>query len=132
MGCNRRAGMNNILIALLLATGLSSSACAGEKKPWEATYKPLKGEYLIYSGSLGELQAPTRKDRKVSIRVAGTVAKEMFDSMHPDDKEICTTAPGHRERTRDGVSCVYDPDTGYACYVGFDLRTGKSIGGSIC
>ena len=124
--------MKNILIALLFASGLCSFAHAGTKEPWEAHDRPLKGEYLMYSGSLGELQAPTRKDRKVSIRVAGTVAKEMFDSMHPDDKDTCTTAPGHRERTKDGVSCIYDPGTGYACYVGFDLRTGKSIGGSIC
>ncbi|NHZ96621.1 hypothetical protein [Massilia sp. CCM 8734] len=124
--------MKNILILLSLATGLVSHASAADKEPWEAPYKPLKGEYLVYSGTLGERQPPTRNDSKVSIRVEGKVAKDLFDAMHPDEKNKCTAEPGYRERNKDGVSCFYYPGSGYACYFGFDLRTGKSIGGASC
>ncbi|NHZ60773.1 hypothetical protein [Massilia genomosp. 1] len=124
--------MKNLLILLALAAGVPAQAGAGDKEPWAAPYKPLKGAYLIYGGSLGEQQAPTRTDRKVAISIEGTAAKELFDAMQPDEKRTCTDAAGYRERRKGKVSCTYEPDSGYNCYFGFDLRTGKSIGGSIC
>ena len=124
--------MKKILILLALAAWLPAQAGAADKAPWEAPYKPLKGEYLIYGGSLGEQKAPTAKDRKVAIHIQGTAAKELFDAMQPDEKVTCTTQEGYRERRKDAVLCTYYPTDGYSCYIGFDLRTGKSIGGASC
>lgn len=109
-----------------------SLAYAGEQKDW-SQYKLFKGDYLIYSGALGEEQPPTSKDRKVSFNVSGPLAKEMFDSMYPDvkDQEKCSSDKDYRERNKGEVSCVHDRD-GYRCFFGFDLRTGKSIPGADC
>jgi len=98
---------------------------------WPAPYRSFSGKYTIYAGELGDQQAPTRNERKVSFIVDGEPAKEMFDSMHPDDKETCG-GEGARGRTKGNVWCTYQPGKGYKCYFGFDLRTGKSIGGGIC
>lgn len=124
--------MKKIFILLLFVFGSFFHVCTSGKEPWQARYTPIKGEYLIYGGSLSEQQVPGRRDRKVAFRVVGSVAKDMFDAMHPDDKLKCTTEQAYRERNKDGVSCTYAPDSAYVCYFGFDLRTGKSIGGAIC
>ncbi|MCC7596765.1 hypothetical protein IGS61_04660 [Janthinobacterium sp. FW305-129] len=114
----------------LSALTLFSPAYAGGNSDWGAD-KQFKGSYLIYSNTLGEQQPPTPHDRKISFMVTGAVAKEMFDSMAPDSKERCSLEKGYRQRDKENVSCVRDHD-GYRCYFGFNLRNGKSIGGSIC
>jgi hypothetical protein len=121
-----------IHIVSVVALALFSHARAEGNKGWDGAAKPMKGEYLVYSGTLNEAQAPTKKDSKVSIRVAGHVAEDMFKSMYPDEKLTCTDMKGYRERRKGEVFCTYDPQDGYACYFGFDLRTGKSIGGASC
>jgi hypothetical protein len=119
-------------IALIAgATALVSLACSIGAAEWPAPYRPFSGKYTIYSGELGDQQAPTRNERKVSFIIDGGPAKEMFDSMYPDDKETCGSE-GTRARTRGNVWCTYQQARGYKCYFGFDLRTGKSIGGGIC
>lgn len=50
--------------------------------------KPLKGEYSIYSGELGNERAPTTNDRKLSIEISGPAAKDIFESLYPDVKGI--------------------------------------------
>lgn len=95
-------------------------------------YRSLKGTYRVYSGELGEQLAPTASDRKISIILTGAVAKEMFESMGPDDKDVCATAPGDRSRAKKNVWCTYTRADGYVCYFGFDLRSGSSIPGGIC
>lgn len=122
--------LSGIIVIGVLA-GLSL-AYAGEKNDWWQ-YKSFKGSYLIYSGSLGEEQPPTSKDRKVSFNIAGPLAKEMFDSMYPDvkEQERCSSDKDYRERNKGEVSCIHDHD-GYKCFFGFDLRTGKTISGAIC
>lgn len=109
-----------------------SLAYAAEQVDWPAPYRPLKGEYTIYSGGLGDQQAPTRDDRKLSFIVDGAPAKEIFDSMSPDDKHTCTSEKGARSRTKNKIWCTYNPGNGYTCYFGFDLRTGRSIAGGVC
>lgn len=94
-------------------------------------YKPLKGEYSIYSGELNDQSAPTLKERKISILVTGQAAKEMFELIGPDDKDACV-ASGDRSRSRKTLWCTYSASDGYTCYFGFDLKTGNSIAGGIC
>lgn len=109
---------------------LFSLAYAGGNSGW-GEYRPFKGSYLVYSNELGEQQPPTPHDRKISFMVTGAVAKDMFDSMAPDSKERCSLEKGYRERNKENVSCTLDHD-GYVCHFGFNLRSGKSIAGSIC
>jgi hypothetical protein len=94
-------------------------------------YQVLNGRYVIYSGELGEQMAPTKEDRKLSLIIEGKPAKDIFDSMAPDDKNTCGDE-GARSRTKGNAWCTYQPRRGYKCYLGLDLRTGKSIGGGMC
>lgn len=115
-----------VFTCLLLGTTL---ALAGQV---EASPKPLKGDYLIYSCDLGEQLPSTKADRKISINVTGESAKEIFDSIGPDIRAEWTTGKGERERRKGSVWYFYLPGSGYECYFGFDLRTGKSIDGGEC
>lgn len=98
----------------------------------EAAPKPLQADYVIYSGDLGEQMPPTKTDRKISINVTGQAAKDIFDAIYPDIKDTCSAEKGERERRKGNVWCFYQPGSGYECYFGFDLRTGRSIDGGEC
>jgi hypothetical protein len=113
-------------VFLALATCLAL-ACEVVAAP-----KPLKADYVIYSGDLGEQMPPTTTDRKISINVTGQSAKDIFESIGPDIKAECTTGKGERERRKGTVWCYFLPTSGYECYLGFDLRTGRSIDGGEC
>lgn len=123
-----------ILSALILgAAALGSLAWAA--KPWDGRYAAFKGEYLIYSGELGEVAAPTPSDRKAAFVLHGEVARKLFDSIGPDLKDACGTPAGLRVRQKGDMDCSYDKDnqsSPYVCRFGIDLRTGKSTYGAIC
>jgi len=114
------------LLCMLLA-GAAQAAQIEAAPP-----KPLNADYVIYSGDLGEQLAPTQADRKISISVSGKPAKDIFESIYPDIKVECSIEKGERERRKGNVWCFYMPSRGYRCYLGFDLRTGKSIAGGDC
>ncbi|TWI51240.1 hypothetical protein IP92_00224 [Pseudoduganella flava] len=78
------------------------------------------------------MHAPTRNDVHVAFYVRGRAAKDMFNAMDPDRKSECGIEDGARVRQKENVACRYRPSDGYECDFGFDLRSGKSIGGSIC
>ena len=119
-----------LLIAALLV--LSVGGQAQEKPVYPAPAKPLKAEYTIYSGGLGDEQAPTKGERKLSIEISGQGAKEIFDSLYPDAKVSCSGEPGERLRRKGHVWCSFAPANGYRCFIGFNLRTGDSIAGGSC
>ena len=114
-------------VALVLPTHAADQAQADRPAP----YQVISGRYAIYSGELGEQLAPTRDDRKLSLIIEGQPAKAIFDSMAPDDKVACG-GEGSRSRTKGQAWCTYQPRRGYKCYLGLDLRTGKSIAGGMC
>jgi hypothetical protein len=114
------------------ATTLFSLAYAADQAHWPAPYRSFKGDYAIYSGDLGDQQAPTKNDRKLSFVIEGPAAKEIFNAMPPDEKDTCRGEKGDRSRSKEHVWCTFSPADGYTCYFGFDLRTGKSIAGGIC
>jgi len=122
--------MKKFLASGICAITSLTIAYAGEKNDWWQ-YKSFKGSYLIYSNHLGEEQAPTQTERNASFMVTGAVAKDMFDSMYPDNKNGCSADPGYRERNKGNLSCTLDKD-GYTCHFGFNLRTGQSIAGASC
>src|SRR5690242_19279859 len=96
-------------VAMLGTTVLLSLAYAAEQADWPAPYRPFKGEYAIYSGELGDQQAPTRDDRKISFIVEGRPAKDIFDAMPPDGKQTCSGEKGARSRSKGNVWCTFNP-----------------------
>lgn len=124
--------MRRQLLAITAAS-LLLTAHATEKEVWPAPSKPLKGaEYTIYSGELGNEQAPTKEDRKLAIEVSGQAAKEIFESIYPDAKVTCSGEPGERLRRKGELWCSFVPGRGYRCFLGYDLRNGRSIAGGSC
>ena len=120
-------------LPLIVGAGmLLSLAYAGEESGWTWEYKPLRATYSIYSGELGEREAPTKIDRKLAIKVTGQAAKEIFDSIYPDANVTCSSEKGERLRSKQNLWCIYQPSSGYRCYFGFNLRTGASIAGGDC
>lgn len=122
----KRFALTSALMTLL------TLAHAGDDPGQPAPYQALKGEYRVYSGELGNQQAPTRADRRVSFIIEGKAAKDIFDAIAGDDKLTCSGTKGARSRTKGTMWCTYEPGEGYTCYFGFDLKTGKSIAGGIC
>jgi hypothetical protein len=124
--------MRRIVAAGLIACASVSLVFATDTlsawRPLEgATYKIFAGDTVAYS------EVPTAKDRKLSVLIKGQPAKEVFDSIGPDDREICSTANGDRERSKGAVQCTYtaskanEPWMGYRCWIGVNLVDGKGI-----
>jgi len=62
----------------------------------------------------------------------GAAAREIFEAIGPDVPDVCLEKPNRvRKRDSDNFICMR-LDGEYSCKFGFDLVTGKSIGGSIC
>jgi hypothetical protein len=124
--------MNLRPVYLMSVFMLLPSAHAAESEKGRFMAKPLKGDYYVYGGSIGEKTPPTPKDRKLSLMLTGLLAKELFDHIGPDMKAACGAGPDHRERNKGDLVCLWTKEDGYACYVGLDMRTGKSMIGVSC
>jgi hypothetical protein len=121
------------MVFLVSAFALLPLTHAADKKE-EGRYlaKPLKGDYYVYGGSIGDKTPPTPKDEKVSLMFTGRLAQDLFDHIGPDAKDSCSPGPDYRERNRGDLICTWTKDQGYSCYFGLDVRTGKSMHGSTC
>jgi hypothetical protein len=121
-----------LLVPLALAAVAAATAAAAAE--WERTYRPASVTYALYGGTLGDPVQPTRSDTKVAFNVGGRAARELFEAIGPDRRDGCSTQDGSRYRARDDdkLVCVRYADKTHQCFFGFDLRTGRSIGGSIC
>ncbi|NRR32665.1 hypothetical protein HSX11_21075 [Oxalobacteraceae bacterium] len=126
--------MNANIVCMLGAVAFIALANAAEKKEESAEPRTLSGTYQVYGGSLAEMLPPTPNDRNVSFRFKGQTAKDLFNSIGPDVKKenACSGDPDYRERSRGHLHCAFTKNNGYSCYLGLDLRTGKSDVGSIC
>jgi hypothetical protein len=127
--------MTTRLLVLVTLCALGSFAHAAEKKEdgrYGAT--PLKGDYYVYGGTLGEMTPPRQKDRKISFMFTGQLAKDLFSQIGPDVKkeEACSSAAEYRERRRGDLNCIYTKDDGYSCTFGLNVVSGKGTYGSIC
>lgn len=116
------------VIGLCLALGFS--AFAADLAP----HSRLSGVYRLYGGSLADPTEATQKDKKVMFSLDGEAARKIFDAIGPDRKDLCTDGSGDRVRWRDkqNLFCMRTEKGEYSCNFGFDLRTGKSIGGIVC
>jgi hypothetical protein len=116
-------------VVALLACG---ATLAAERASWHFNFQPFSGRYAIYGGGLGDPVAPSERSKMVAFSVSGQVAKQMFEAMGPDLVGVCGAENGTRMRQRAELLCSYDPKDGYECSFGFDLISGRSIGGKIC
>jgi len=123
--------MKNLRAAFLILLPVAALALADSV---DDSFMKFSGRYWIYGGSLGDSTEPTPKDKKIGIAVHGRMAKDIFDAIGPDVHDICTEGNGTRIREKDhgSLSCSRSDKGRYQCNFGFDLRTGKSIGGIIC
>jgi hypothetical protein len=124
--------MKKVLRILLAGTATFSLGGAATLDAW----RPLQVRYTIFSGyTLGDRDAPTPTDRKLAILVDGQAAKEIFDSIGPDLPSSCSQEKGDHDREKQGVQCTYAARRrakGYQCWIGIDLRTGKSTATASC
>lgn len=122
--------MKTIWITLLLAFIAVLTVHAQEL----GAHKKVAGVYRVYGGGLGDPVTPTPTDKKVMFAIGGTAAREMFDAIGPDKKDICTEGSSVRVRSRDDekLFCMRSAKGEYSCNFGFDLVSGKSIGGIVC
>ena len=104
----------------------------GANERWSFAYRPLKGQYEIYGGALGDMQAPDQGNKKIAFKIEAAAARRMFEAMGPDVKDNCSGEAGERTRIKDQLICTRSRQGAYSCYFGFDLSSGKSIGGQIC
>lgn len=113
-------------IVVLLAGSTFCCACLASLAEWQE----FSGRYTIFSGDqVAGREAPTPTDRKLAIAVKGQVAKDLFDSIGPDVEPTCSGEDGDRSRRKQGVQCTYHAKgaaQGYRCWIGIDLRTGRS------
>ncbi|MES2821210.1 MAG: hypothetical protein V4812_19715 [Pseudomonadota bacterium] len=121
----------NKVVVLGLAGCLSLGVVAGQ---WAFAYRAAQVDYVVYGAGLGDPMAPTAGDAKIAFSVTGSAAQAMFEAMGPDKPDECASADGTRFRARDKdrLSCQRSREGEYGCQFGFDLGSGKSIGGSIC
>lgn len=121
--------------AVLSAVFALSPSHAAAPQEWDGDFHPAKVSYLAYSGTLSEKEPPKMGKQKVSLMIEGQLAQDLFASIGPDQKTACGEGSGLRMRRRGDVSCTFDKDAKsypYTCYIGVDVRTGKSSTGSIC
>ena len=124
--------MHKIAMAVFAACSVASLAFAADTL---GARQPLQeGRYKIYSGeTVAYGEAPTAKDRKLSIVVKGQAAKDIFDSIGPDARDMCSAEKGDRELSKGGVQCMYTAKDanavgkGYWCWIGVDLITGQGV-----
>lgn len=120
-------GMPLVLLAII------PGAYADKAEPiaWYE-YKPLRGSYRIYGGGLGDPWEPTPGDAKIAVSLEGSAAKAIFEQLGRDVKDDCTEGMGIRIRRRAQLECLKEKAGEYSCHFGFDLKSGKSIGGILC
>jgi len=125
--------MKTILLAFLVVV-VSAVAPEVLASDWKFIYQPANVSYSTYGNSLGDPTAPSRNDKKIAFEVKGQAAREMFEAIGPDRKDSCSQELGVRFRSKDEekIICTKNTKEIYTCYFGFDLKHGKSIGGSIC
>lgn len=126
--------MKHTILLLSLAL-LFSPSRADAPKEWDGDYAKATTRYMIYSGTLGEKEPPKAGNSKVSLLIEGQLARELFNAIGPDQKQACGASTGVRIRERGDITCAFDRElkpAPFTCYVGLNLKTGKSMEGAIC
>ncbi len=120
--------INPLLIALLTSVSISASGDAIDHKP-----EKLEGTYLLYSGSLEEMELPNSREAKIRMQITGTLAKQIFQHMGRAAAIKGECVNGMETRVAGNLACSLTPkgDRVY-CDIGIDTKNGQAINGTIC
>jgi hypothetical protein len=115
-------------VAMLVAISLNANA-AGDDNP-----HPLMGDYIEFSGLLGDSDVPTKKDMKVAIHIKGKLAADMFQHLGRSAEKTggCWTEAQLAYRERRDLICVLHWQAGAECWLGIDPATGGTVAGIVC
>nr|WP_092742248.1 hypothetical protein [Paracidovorax valerianellae] len=108
----------------------SPKSFSGEN--WQFKYKPFDAAYELYSGELSDPQPAKNEDSSISVKIEKEAAKRIFDQMGRDTPNVCPSEHGERMRRKNDLICYKNKPEKYTCYMGFDLKSGKSKIGAIC
>jgi hypothetical protein len=129
--CRKKGQMKKLMLTMLVIplTFLANAAPASS-----TGHSDLRGVYKTYSRGLGDTGPASAKDTKIMFSVSGKAARDMFNATGPDVEDSCSDGTGTRMRKRDkeNIVCTRSLEGVYSCNFGFDLKTGKSIGGIVC
>lgn len=118
--------MRKATLLILSTAALFTLAHAAD---WDGAWKPFRASYIIFSGELNERDAPTPTERTMAIALEGKAAREVFNSIGPDLRQTCSQEKGDRARRKEGIDCMFSPAgaaKGYRCWIGLNLRDGKT------
>ena len=118
--------MHKTVMASLAVLAVGAGCLLAYAQPFG---KPLSGWYDFYSGSPGELGEATAKDTKLHMTVTGPLAARMFRELGPRAQVKGSCPEGSVSRARDNLECTREASGSTTCDFGFDMRTGKSVGG---
>lgn len=124
--------MRKSILLLLIVVSQVANAGSNEKKAHELNHwNPLQAEYKIHSGGTAYSELPTKADSALSVAFTDDAARQVFEQIGPDVKNICSSAKDERVREKKGVLCSYTPrlenpkNPHYRCWIGINLRTGE-------
>jgi hypothetical protein len=116
-------------IACILVGG-ATAAIAADTAPRITPF--TGGQYMIYGGGLGDVNAPKAGDSKLYLELTGVPARRIFDQLgRTSEKKMCAD-PDDILRMKGNIACTRSRRGDYACQMGFDLTTGKSANATIC
>lgn len=111
-------------VPVMLLTAVIAHA-AGEGRQEEGKFA---GEYAIHGGHPGDITPPTAKDAKVSMTIEGRLAARMYRELGPKSQQKECVPDNIEIRDLGDISCEREKGgRETTCYIGFDLRSGKSI-----
>ena len=110
----------------------SSSFAQNNTENFRFTYKPMTASYEIFGGELDDSRPADAESSSIAIKIQGAAARAIFNSLGKDVKNACMSEPGERIRVKKDMTCFFSKKEGYSCFLGFDLKTGKSKAGVIC
>lgn len=117
---------------IVVTGGLVLVCVAAIAADWIFEYRTINAQMVVYSGGLGDPAKPLASEVKVSFHIQGKGAQDLFDHMGPDVRNECGADPKVRVRMKEHLQCLRYSKSEYSCYVGFNLKDGKSIAGSVC
>ncbi len=116
----------------LLFTALFCQGVLAADEEWRFQYKPLSGAYEVYSGELSDPRPAGKSGASLAIRIDKDAARQIFEQMERDIPNLCPSEPGERMRQKNDLTCYRSRSGKHTCYVGFDLKSGRSQAGHIC
>lgn len=124
--------MRKLVLLTFVAISHIASAGDNDKRAHELNaWNSLQAEYKIHSGGTAYSELPTKADSALSVAFVDEAARQVFEQIGPDVKNICSSAKDERVREKKGVLCSYTPrlenpkNPHYRCWIGINLRTGE-------